>query len=477
MAGIFFTAGENKARPGVFQRYEKGISGLYAGAQDGVVAALIGAPWGELGKVYEIGSNPGEAEAAFGSGDGVDVINEIFNGGAKKVLAVRVGSGGTKATAVLDDTTGSPVNAVNVTAKCEGNRAFKYMLRGVVGDATLKEFVLSENGVVLERIRFAVSESGEVDALIAAGANSLYLTFAKVTSYVGTGVLKVVSVETAMTAGTNPTVSSSDYSAGMLAVEPYRFNAVCVDTVDVAIHAMLAAYVSRVYQDGKTGFAVIGEHVSVELATRQSHAAAFNSYNVVYVGGGWYDSSDKLFDGFLAAARIAGMVASTPSNRAITHKGIAGAVRAAEKLTNSQFESCIGKGMIMFSEAPSGVVWVEQGITTLVTPSGDDDAGWKKIKRVKTRFELFDRINDTVAPLMGQVSNNADGRAAVIQLVSGVLLAMRNEGKIEADYEVIEDSSNPAVGESAWFLIGYTDVDALEKVYLVYKVGGFAPKA
>ena len=474
MSGIFFTAGEQKTRPGVFQRYEQGSSQLYAGAKDGIVAALIAGTWGALNTVYEIEPDA-DINFLFGSGTGINVIEENFNGGAKKVLAVRVGSGGTKATAILKDTTGTPVNAINVGAKYEGNRAFKYLIRMVVGDSTLKELVLSEGGVILEKIRFAVSASGEVDALIAAGAGSVYLTFAKVGAYSGTGVVAVVATETAMTAGTNPTVASSDYSAAMLIIEPYRYNAICLDTADTAMHALLVAFVDRVYQDGKTGFAVIGEPKSIALATRQSHAAAFNNYRAAYVGGGWYDSTDTLLDGVKAAARIAGMIASTPSNRAITHKTIDGAVSAAEKLTNSQFETCIRSGMITFSESPSNIVWVEQGITTLVSPTGDDDAGWKKIKRAKVRFELFDRVNDSVAPLMGQVNNDADGRASVIQLVKGVLLSMANERKIESDYDVIEDSANPATGESAWFLIGFKDIDALEKVYLVYKVGGFAP--
>jgi len=474
MAGNFFTAGEAKTRPGVYQRYEKGVSSLYAGAQDGVVAVLIAAAWGELGYVYEIGG-VADAVAAFGNGDGANLINEIFNGGAKKVYATRVGTGGANATMILKDTSASPANAISVTAKYEGNRALKFVLRPVIGDSTLKEFVLSESGIVLERIRFAVSASGEVDALVAAGAKSKYLNFEKVGGYTGTGVLGSVPTETAFTAGTNPTVAAADYSDGMLAIEPYRYNAVCVDTEDTAVHALLAAFTNRVYQDGKTGFAVIGEPLSVALATRQTHAAAMNDYNVIYVGGGWYDSNGNLLEGRRAAARVAGMVASTPSNKSITHMMIAGAVKAAEKLTNTQFETCIKSGMVTFSESPSGYVWVEQGITTLINPSGDDDVGFKKIKRTKVRFELFDRVNDTVAPLLGQVNNNADGRASVIQLVNGVLLAMANEGKIETDYEVIEDSSNPATGESAWFLIGFKDVDALEKVYLVYKVGGFAP--
>ena len=48
-------------------------------------------------------------------------------------------------------------------------------------------------------------------------------------------------------------------------------------------------------------------------------------------------------------------------------------------------------------------VWIEKAINTLVTLSKDQDAGWKKIRRVKERFELMDRVEQTTEVLIGQV--------------------------------------------------------------------------
>ena len=57
---------------------------------------------------------------------------------------------------------------------------------------------------------------------------------------------------------------------------------------------------------------------------------------------------------------------------------------------------------------------MEQGINTLVLPTAKEDEGWKKIKRVKVRFELFQRLNDTVEPLIGRINNDPDGRMFLV---------------------------------------------------------------
>ena len=134
--GIFFTVGEKKKRPGVYQRYENVGGVSIAGATDGIVACCIRSNWGELGKVHTFESLE-QAKLALGNGgsDGtVELLAEIFTGGAKKVFCVRLGSGGTKGTTTLFDTADSPVAAVNMTAKSEGNRALSYMIRKVLGD-------------------------------------------------------------------------------------------------------------------------------------------------------------------------------------------------------------------------------------------------------------------------------------------------------------------------------------------------------
>lgn len=89
MAGTFLI-GETKVRPGVYYRREK-IGATAAGATNGVLAALFQSNWGELNKVVSIDQTQlNELEDIFG--DGSTIIREGLLGGAKTVLAIRVGS-------------------------------------------------------------------------------------------------------------------------------------------------------------------------------------------------------------------------------------------------------------------------------------------------------------------------------------------------------------------------------------------------
>ena len=95
--GIFFTVGEKKVRPGVYQRYENRGTGSIAGAVNGIVAAVYKSNWGPLGAVETIGADEaGSLTARLGGGTGAttQVITEAFNGGATTVLAERLGSCG-----------------------------------------------------------------------------------------------------------------------------------------------------------------------------------------------------------------------------------------------------------------------------------------------------------------------------------------------------------------------------------------------
>ena len=170
------------------------------------------------------------------------------------------------------------------------------------------------------------------------------------------------------------------------------------------------------------------------------------------------------------------MIASVPSSQSITHNTVSGATDIAELLTNSQYEQTITNGMLTFSMSSNGNVWVEAGITTLNNPQGEDDEGWKKIKRTKIRFELMNRVSDTIEPMIGKINNNADGQANVIQAVGDLLDTMVAENKLLQGASVQLDPSNPPAGDSAWFIINADDVDALEKTYFNFKFQ-FAPQA
>ena len=471
--GVFFSAGEKKTRPGVYQNYENQGTGSTAGAVNGIVAATYRSNWGPVGEVQSIGSDEaGNLSVLLGGGSTstTDVVQEAFTGGAITVLAVRLGTGGTNGTLTLKDTTtGTALDAIDLTTKYPGTRALKVTVREKLGDAATKQFIVTEDATVRETIEFAVSETGEVDALIEAiNSTSSYFTAAETASYAGTGKVALLA-EQAITVGTDPTVNNEAYSTAFNLLEPFRFNTLCVDTNEVAVHALVSAYIERVYQGGKLEcFGVVAEPTSVELETRESHAKAFNSYNMIYVGGGWKDAQGIRYEGYKAAARFAGMVASTASNASLTHVSISGATELLEPLTNNQYESAINSGMIVFSTSADGIVWVESSITTLISPSGEDDEGWKKIKRAKIRKELMARVSDTIDPLIGQINNDTDGQANVISLAKSVCSAMAGEGKILDDFTVELDENNPPEGDSAWFIIQADDIDSLEKAYFTY---------
>lgn len=552
----FFTIGEKKTRPGVYYRYENYGTPPTAGADDGKCAAVFRSNWGPIGEVREIEDYTDIAKI-YGDGGAsgtTDVALEEFKGGARKVFAIRLGSGsgtkgsydikapvdpskegwyihgannysptndtakasgttyytidaqkatpesgdnpstkgwyelsGTTYTLSTDNTvedkdyysvsatatTETAATVITMTMKYPGSRSFTVTIRPTVADSSKTEVIIYEGADELESLTFDNTDNS-VTALMAAFAEngSDYFTLTKVAD--NANALTTVS-QAAVTAGTDPTVNAAAYSAAFSVLEAYRWNVLAIDTEDTAIHSVMQLYLDRIYQDGKFTMGVVGEPTTVAIDTRMSHATAFNTYQMIYVGHGFEGSDGNTYEGYRAAARIAGLVAGTPSNESITHLAISGAVDVSEVLTNSQYESAIKAGMLTFSKSASGTVWVEQGINTLVAPGSKEDEGWKKIKRTKVRFELFQRLNDSVESLVGRINNDSDGRMTIVQVGNAVCNSMASEKKILAGGYVEVDSDNAPAGDSAWFKVYADDIDALEKLYFAFKFR-FAPE-
>ena len=208
-------------------------------------------------------------------------------------------------------------------------------------------------------------------------------------------------------------------------------------------------------------------HRRVELETRIKHAAAFNDEKMNYVLNAWVDEQGTAIDGYQTAARIAGMIGAVAANSSLTHTVISGFTEILEKLTNTDMISAEKRGCIVLSYNKAKQVWIDNAINTLITPANNQDDGWKKIRRVKTRFELIRRINTTTDDLVGKVDNDNNGRATVISQIQGVGDSMREEGKLIA-CAVTESSAYKADGDSAWFDIDVIDKDSMEHIYLTF---------
>lgn len=461
---IFFKEGELKRRPGVYQRHTNEGFSKPASANDGICAIPIQASWGPLGKVLknntttDLKTNYGSG--TYGPGHTVPAAVAMFDGGASAVYTYRLGTGGTKASKELDGLT--------VAAKYPGTMPISVAVQAKLGDASKKQFLVYVGSTQAEIWEFAADAANEGANLIAAVANSKYVD---VTGEAAT-VSALAVASGALTGGVNPTVTNEDYSNAFAALESTFYNAIALDVdddEDMTLSLLLKEYLDGAYQLGKLGIAVVGEKTTVKFEDRLAHAVAFNDAKVVYLGGG-YMAGNVSKDGVMAICHTAGVIAATPSNQGITHAVIDGATDLCESLTFSQYEAAIAAGALMLSKSTDGNVWYDSGVNTLVTPeTGTQDDGWKKIRRVKVRFEMIDRIDRALNPKVGRVSADSDGIADIIQTAQRVLDAMVTEGKLLAGATFMEDPANPHEGDSAWFVIQADDIDSLEMIYLQYQ--------
>ena len=470
MPGETFILGEQKVRPDVYVRWHNAGGVRVVTGTVGVAAAVVKSNWGPLGEVMEIES-PGDIARQLGSGFGPDCIREMFAGGASTVLAVRVGTDGMKAQLELEDTADTKV--VRLLSKYPTTRQMTVTIRDSLEDTNMRELLLHEQTRRLERIVFAKG-AGEPDRLVAAiTKKSQYLSAAKLAE--GSGEVDAL-MDQPLAGGADPTVSGADYADAFVLLEQKFFDTVTVDSEDVAVHASLQSFVNRMLTEGGGRIiGVVGEPTSVPFQTRKQNAKAFNDFAMIYVGNGFPTVSGPV-EGAKAAARVAGVVASSAYNASLTHVPMTGSIGVIGELTNAQYKEAIQSGMLTFSLNPDGLAQIDYGINTKVTLLADEDEGWKKIRRTRTRFELIDRIVFTLHPYLGKWDNNDDGRAFVITIANGIIQGMIREGGLESG-QLIVDPDIPPQGDSAWFrFTDLIDLDSIEKLYMDFGFQ-FAPQA
>lgn len=460
MAGTFIL-GEQKVRPGSYFNIQKKGNNAAASIVNGVTAVIFKADFGPLNKVVELSAEEGY-EGTFGTGLTTDAMREAIAGGAKTIVACRVGNGGTQGTIALNDADGE--KALTVTAKYPGDKAFTVTIREKLSDSALKECIFYAGTTEFEKVEFAAG-AGEVKALAEALANS-YNFKAEVAEGKGEALLLNVS-QSLFEKGTNPNVTNEDYSNAFAEIEPYEFNTICLDTEEPAVHLLLQAFLSRIFDAASLGMAVVAEKHTVELETRMAHAAAFNDNKMHYILNAHINEQGTEIDGYQTAARIAGLIGAVASNSSLTHTVVNGFTEILERLTNTQIIAAEKKGCIVFSYNKQKQVWIDSAINTLITPADNQDDGWKKIRRTKTRFELIRRVNTTTDDLVGKVDNDANGRSTVISQIQAVGDAMVEESKL-VSCKVTESSVYKADGDSAWFDIDVVDKDSMEHIYLTF---------
>ena len=456
MAG-YFSLGENKIRPGAYFNVQKRGDETNFGAIDGVVAVLFKSSIGPLGKATVLPASEGY-ENTFGTGGTTDALREAFCGGAVKLIAVRVGNGGTVGSASLACATGK----AKLSTKYPSGAKFTATIREKLGDSSKKECIVYLDGSEFEKVTFAAGAE-EATALKEAFASSKNFVV-DITD--ASGAVTAVS-QSAFADGADPTVTNADYSAGLKEVEKYYFNTICVDTEDAAVHALVAAFLDRIYLAGSFGMAIVTPKPSSSLEDRMTSISSFDTENVIAPLNANANAGNEELKGYQVAAYIAGIVAATPANQSVTHATLSRYSVLNEILTNTEMEVAEEKGCLVLSTASDGAVWLDNGVNTLVHPDANHDSGWKKIRRTKTRYELLNRANAAADALVGKVDNDTNGRATIMAAIQGICNAMEAEGKIQYG-NVTESTTVTTDGDTCGFDIEVIDLDSAEHIYLNY---------
>lgn len=460
MIGAMFKLGEQKVRPGVYVRwYNDGGSGTFGGST-GVAAAVVKSNWGPTEKVVQV-NDLSQIDKVIGSGYGAEVVEQALLGGAVEVLVVRAGLGGEHSEGILKDDEG--LESLKISSKYPSSREFNITIREALNDDE-KELIAYEGTRVIERHSF--KKGGDEAKELADLLNVASVYF--VAQVQGDGGKVDSVVNESLTGGSDPSVVAQDYIDAFTLLERKFYDGITVDTEDTAIHASLNAFINRNLQEGSRIIGVLGEKVDTPFATRIANAKAFNNFAMIHVGNGFLVGESEI-DGALAAARVLGEMVSGNYKDSLTKKEISGSTGIYGELTPSEYIEAAKNGMMVFSESVNGLAQIDYGINTLVSPGTDEDDGWKKIRRVRTRYELIDRIAFTLANAMSTgVDNNNDGRQYIITLANGIINQMIADGGLESG-EMIIDDANPPQGDSVWFKFdNLVDLDGIEKVYLAF---------
>ncbi|WP_027406163.1 phage tail sheath subtilisin-like domain-containing protein [Anaerovibrio sp. RM50] len=467
MSGTF-TIGEKKVRPGVYYRYENAGNVSTVGATNGVLAALFQSNWGPLNKQFEMDVTMiNNIPDYYGTGEGTEVLKEGFKGGATTIRAVRVGGDdGVAPTIKLTNSSGQ--NIVQIDGAYAGDRAFTVSVRtNLVTNE--RQCVIYDGTEIFEQYSFEAGNN-EPENLVEAmrlSKNFNAVLLDKTSGYVASPLANITQAP--MTGGKNPTVTINSYSKGSDVLERFKWNCIVADTDDSGVQAVLESFVEQSYETGHLGMTCIAGTSYEDMDRRIAKAASINDEKVVYLVHGWVDSEGKKFEGWNAAARIGGMIAAFETNTTITHDVIKNAVELIEPMTNGEMIKAEQRGCLVLSVNDSDQIWIDSAINTLVTPDDNQDEGWKKIRRTKTRFELMDRVDSTCEKLVAKVNNDTDGRQTVMAAAQNVINEMIGEKKIFDGSTIYEDAAHPAEGDSAWFTLAIDDIDSLEKIYMTYR--------
>lgn len=437
---------QNKVLPGTYINVKSKEAVNINIGERGTVAIGKALNWGVLGTVQTI--TAGEDLTPYIGCDitGADAlfIREMLKGSDStsaptKILLYRLGTGGTQASATIGALTvtalyaGTRGNDISVAISADPDNVGSYDVTTIVDGASVD-----------------VQTITELDALVA----NAWVTFS------GTGSEITTTTGTALTSGANPTLTNSDYANFLTAIEPFRFNILALDNTDSTVVNAYISFINRMNE-------AVGKKCQLVCS---GDATTANSKYIIVVGNGVKLNDGTLLTASQAVYWVAGVEAGANYNQSLTYAQYLGAVEANPKLTDTQLQTAVENGLLVFAD-DFDVVKICTDVNSKKTVTPTEGAEFKKnrIMRVIMQF-----CNDTYEYFskyfIGKVDNNDNGRALLRKWIIGYLNEIQaNNGVQNFTAEDVTVAQGNAV-DAVLINVAIQPVDAVEKIYIAVTV-------
>lgn len=360
------------------------------------------------------------------------------------------------------------VGKISLELKHEGARNVQLQIKQNLINEELMDLKLIEDGTEIENLQYSMADGqNQVENLITALNGSEYVDVTdkpetiENTYYID----QVASLD--FTGGKDGEINIESYSKAFEILGKYRFASMVMDTVDEDIIMMATEFTQHCVENGRYFITCVGTEPDSTLEERLKLVKKIDNRNVAVVGPGYYDVDGNAVDGYMFAAQIGAMISAIPANRGITFKQITGAAKMIGSYTNDEYLLCNQTGLTTITLSDRDEIVIEKGLTSLQTlKEGIDDAGWKKIKRVKTRNSIMFQIGQYLTGYVG-IPPTDDNKSFIKGQIGIVLDTFVSSKCISEDYTV--ESTDEIDEPNAFsYVIDLFDYDSGEEFYLHY---------
>ncbi len=460
--------GESRERAGLFNQFISLANFRINTTRKGVVGIPVKADWGPCNELV-ICSDDADILANFGTGGTVYLAHRAIKGTGQykpyKLIVYRM------ATMDAEQAAATIEGTIKLIAKYKGSRGneFRATITPNIKNEDMVNFCLYEGSDMLSKYEIEKTDvqglvekiNGDKDSLVyAVKLGDTELTPNASISFSGGISGNEVKVE--------------DYVRALAAFETSYLNTLALDGVcDEAVLSMAKSWHNRVWNAGKMIQLVIGgSHADDKDSTvGNARSKSCDHYGIVNVIVGGIDSSGNSYSSAEMAVQIAGVIAALPLNKSITYKQLNDISNITVELSDTEIKAALQAGsFVLFKDVDpetfAVTIKVERGINTFTSFTEEAGEKLRKIKAISTMAAIdYDIGRYAMKHVIGELDNDADGRAALFSGISQYLETLADAHVISPDILVKLSETLHSDGDIVYMDTQALTIDKIEQIF------------